>query len=109
MYKFDIIVPAMGQREALVDRFSTDGVTYDYPVEDFVHRFEADPKTVTDRLLFAVSLPLAEEISEAEGMGVYGDRPEAIEALTAEDGTPLGWAVTVGQYDFYPEDFELDD
>jgi hypothetical protein len=106
MYKFDIIVPAMGKRDALVAQLATSGVKYDYPVEDFVHRFEADPKTVTDSLLFAVSLPLAEEISEEEGMGVYGDRAEGIEALAAEDGTPLGWAVTVQQYDFYPEDFD---
>jgi hypothetical protein len=106
MYKFDIIVPATGKREALLNYFATSGMKYDYPVEDFVHRFEADPKTVTDSLLFAVSLPLAEEISEEEGMGVYGDRAEGIEALAAEDGTPLGWAVTVQQYDFYPEDFD---
>jgi hypothetical protein len=107
MYKLDIIVPATGKREALLNYFATNGVTYLYSVEEFVHTFEADPETATDNLLNATAFALAVELSAEEGMGVY-DQAESIDTMDAEDGTRLGWVVNFRQYDFYPEEFELD-
>jgi len=107
MYKCDIIIPATGKREALLNYFATNGVTYLYPVEESVHAFEADPETATDSLLNTAALALAVELSEEEGMGVY-DQAESIETMDADDGTRLGWVVNFRQYDYYPEDFELD-